>query len=149
MSDLDIEIFNNVENPEPGWASTLTPGFELFDVNEQTFAKVSSNDIAKQVITLIYREYCTEPEIRSYVYIQDCCAPIPGQMLDMAPNVRRCLVDLLWQSCSSSYAAVLAEELLTEVTQDVCECADYDWNEDDVRLALGRVLIKRLRIEDQ
>ena len=76
MSDWDMEIFNNVENPEPGWASTLTPGFELFDVNEQTFAKVSSNDIDKQVITLIYREYYTEPATKSYEYIQDCCVPI-------------------------------------------------------------------------
>lgn len=75
MSDWDIEIFNNVENPEPGWASTLTPGFELFDVNEQSFAKVSSNDIAEQEIILVYRGD-TEPEIKSYAYIQDCCVPV-------------------------------------------------------------------------
>ena len=148
MSDWDLEIFNNVANPEPGWASTLTPGFELFDVNEQNFAKVSSNDIAEQEIVLVYRGD-TEPEIRSYAYIQDCCVPTSGQMSDITPKVRRCLVDLLWLSCSSSYAAVLADELLTEVTQDVCECSDYNWSEDDVRLALGRVLIKRLGVEDQ
>lgn len=76
MSDWDMEIFNNVANPEPGWASTLTPGFELFDVNEQTFAKVISNDIAEQKIILEYREYYTEPAAKSYEYIQDCCVPI-------------------------------------------------------------------------
>lgn len=147
MSDWDLEIFNNVANPEPGWACTLTPGFELFDVNEQSFAKVSRNDVAEREMVLVYQRD-KEPEIKSYAYIQDCCVPVASGRSAIPSKVRRCLVDLLWQSCSSSYAAVLADELLTEVTQDVCECSDYNWNEDDVRLALGRVLIKRLGIEE-
>jgi hypothetical protein len=146
MSDWDLEIFNNVANPEPGWAITLTPGFELFDVNEQNFAKVISNGTAEQKIILEYRGE-SKPVIKSYSYIQDCCVPVAAGHLATTSTVRRCLVDILWQSCSSSYAEILTDELLEDVVRDVCECAGDNWNDDDVRLALGRVLVNRLGIE--
>lgn len=76
MSDLDIEIFNNVENPEPGWASTLTPGFELFDVNEQCFTKVVANDSTTQILILKYPWEGTDR--RSYKYVEDVCVPVQG-----------------------------------------------------------------------
>lgn len=74
MSDWDLEIFNRVANPEPGWAITLTPGFELFDVNEQTFAKVISNDSSTTSITLKYN--WPGREFRSYKYVESYCYPV-------------------------------------------------------------------------
>ena len=74
MSDLDIEILNNVANPEPGWASTLTPGVELFDVNECCFPTVVANDSTAQLLTLKYPWEGTD--IRSYKYVEDACVVV-------------------------------------------------------------------------
>lgn len=74
MSDWDLEIFNNVADPEPGWAITLTPGFELFDVNEQSFVKVISNDTNEKLLTLKYTWPGTE--VRSYKYVEEVCIPV-------------------------------------------------------------------------
>lgn len=49
---------------------------------------------------------------------------------------------------SDSYWPCIIDAILDKVAQDVEECADpKEWNEDDVRLAVGRVLCEALGIE--
>ena len=45
------------------------------------------------------------------------------------------------------YLNPIVENVLTDVCEDVDACASADFNDDDVRLALGRVLLSRLGIE--
>lgn len=46
------------------------------------------------------------------------------------------------------YLKQIAEEIVEDVAEDIYETADnVDWSVDDVRLAVGRVLCRRLRIE--
>ena len=53
----------------------------------------------------------------------------------------------LRQAISSDYTRCIAEHIEKDVKQDLEECADEDYNEDDLRLAIGRVLIDKLRID--
>jgi len=49
---------------------------------------------------------------------------------------------------STDYIRPIAEVCSEEVADDIIAAADpTDWNDDDVRLAFGRVLMRRLRIE--
>lgn len=49
---------------------------------------------------------------------------------------------------SEDYIRPIAEKIVEDVAEDIYESADQDdWSEDDVRLAVGRVLCKKLRIE--
>lgn len=49
---------------------------------------------------------------------------------------------------SHDYIRHIANAVAESVAEDVYETADgEDWGNDDVRLAFGRVLMKRLRIE--
>lgn len=49
---------------------------------------------------------------------------------------------------SQDYIRPIAEKIAKDVAKDIYEAADPEnWNEDDVRLAVGRVLCKKLRIE--
>lgn len=49
---------------------------------------------------------------------------------------------------SDDYWPGICRAILNDVVKDVRECADNDaWNEDDVRLAVGRVLCARLGID--
>lgn len=55
-------------------------------------------------------------------------------------NVRNLIPD--------DYIQPIAEAITEAVAQDIYESADpSEWNDDDVRLAIGRVLCKRLGIE--
>ena len=45
------------------------------------------------------------------------------------------------------YLRGIADEILDDVNEDVRCSADEDYNEDDIRLAIGRVLCNRLGIE--
>ena len=46
------------------------------------------------------------------------------------------------------YWEKIADVIIDDVVKDVNECADpQDWDEDDVRLAVGRVILERLGIE--
>lgn len=46
------------------------------------------------------------------------------------------------------YSAMLADEIMVEVARDVVETAAHGgWNDCDVRLAIGRVLMKKLGVE--
>ena len=49
---------------------------------------------------------------------------------------------------SRDYSKHIADAIADDVARDIHETADHeDWNIDDVRLAVGRVLCKRLNIE--
>lgn len=51
---------------------------------------------------------------------------------------------LLSKSISDDYVSELTNAIAEDVYQDVDETADPgEWNEDDVRLALGRVLLRK------
>jgi hypothetical protein len=51
---------------------------------------------------------------------------------------------LLSKSISDDYVSELTDAIAEDVYQDVDETADpEEWNEDDVRLALGRVLLRK------
>ena len=67
---------------------------------------------------------------------------------DMRKTVER-LAFLFLENCvSSSYVKNIHENIIDDVFEDVCECADpLMFNDDDVRLAIGRVLSKRLGVE--
>lgn len=45
------------------------------------------------------------------------------------------------------YSRLIFDEIAEEVAEDVEASADPDFNDDDIRLAVGRVLVKRLGIE--
>lgn len=48
----------------------------------------------------------------------------------------------------ADYIRLIAEKVIDEVVEDMAETTDgQDWNADDLRLAFGRVLVKRLGIE--
>lgn len=48
----------------------------------------------------------------------------------------------------ADYIRPIAEKVIDEVVEDMAETTDgQDWNTDDLRLAFGRVLVKRLGIE--
>lgn len=50
---------------------------------------------------------------------------------------------------SDDYWRAIAESIADDVVQNVQETADPDeWNEDDIRLAVGRVLCDRLGIAE-
>lgn len=58
------------------------------------------------------------------------------------------IVKSLQNAISSDYINTVAEHILDDVVEDVEECADKDdWNEDDVRLAVGRVFIKKMGVD--
>lgn len=47
---------------------------------------------------------------------------------------------------SSYYAKSIAESIADDVAQDICDTADHkNWNDYDVRLGIGRVLLKAVR----
>lgn len=48
---------------------------------------------------------------------------------------------------SDDYSRYIFDAIEEEVAQDIKECAAEEFNDDDVRLAVGRVLMKRLGIE--
>lgn len=62
--------------------------------------------------------------------------------------IRGIAEELIRRAMSDDYSDRVASEIMPDVIQDVEECADSeDWNIDDVRLAIGRVLCTRLGIE--
>lgn len=54
----------------------------------------------------------------------------------------------LSKGISDDYLSDIVNAIIDDVVRDVDECADSkNWNEDDVKLAVGRVLCERLGIE--
>jgi len=65
----------------------------------------------------------------------------PDYIVDIiiAMNAKGCI--------SSDYIRGIAENCIDGIVDDLIECADPDdWNEDDIRLAFGRVLTDKLDI---
>lgn len=48
---------------------------------------------------------------------------------------------------TDDYASRICDEIIDDVIEDVVECADEEWSEGDIKLAIGRVLCSRLGIE--
>ena len=55
--------------------------------------------------------------------------------------------ELIKQTVSDDYADYILDVIIDDVKEDVLTSADEDFNEDDVRFAIGRVLMKKLGIE--
>ncbi len=55
--------------------------------------------------------------------------------------------ELIKQTVSNDYADYILDVIIDDVKEDVLTSADKDFNEDDVRFAIGRVLMKKLGIE--
>lgn len=62
-------------------------------------------------------------------------------------NVKAVLEDLLTRCMASDYTLPVTNALLDDVFEDVNTAADNAFNYDDVRLAIGRVLCRRLEVE--
>ena len=49
----------------------------------------------------------------------------------------------LLDGITHDYAQSIAERIAEDVAKDICDCADVEkWNDCDMRLAIGRVLLK-------
>lgn len=78
------------------------------------------------------------------VVCQDPFEVLKTDRRDFLKTVRWELLNVV----TSDYAGRIAESILLDVANDVAECADIDgWNYCDVRLAIGRVLLKALKVE--
>ena len=55
---------------------------------------------------------------------------------------------MLLQSMDGDTAQILAQRMENYVVDDVLSCADAEYNDDDVRLAIGRYLREQLGFED-
>ena len=55
--------------------------------------------------------------------------------------------ELLKNTVSNDYADYILDAIIDDVKEDVFASADENFNEDDVRFAIGRVLMKKLGIE--
>ena len=66
----------------------------------------------------------------------------PKDMKETKDFLRRILSDCI----TSDYAGYVANEILSDVCEDIDASADPDFN-DDICLAAGRVLLARLGIE--
>ena len=50
------------------------------------------------------------------------------------------------EDCVSDYAIRILDEIAENIINDVEECADAtEWNDDDVRLAIGRAIIDKMK----
>ena len=69
--------------------------------------------------------------------------------MNTAQDVKNVLDSFLNQKqISDEYWPRIRDAIADDVALDVCETADpVDWTDDDVRLAVGRVLCQRLGIE--
>lgn len=54
---------------------------------------------------------------------------------------------ILRKAISDDYSSTILNFIYDDVIEDIKTSADEDYNEDDVKLALGRVLIDKLNIE--
>lgn len=52
--------------------------------------------------------------------------------------------DMLCKSVSDDYVDIILNEIIDYVIENVERYSDENWNEDDVRLAIGEVLCNRL-----
>lgn len=72
------------------------------------------------------------------------------RLLEVSPDY---IVDIIHDMningpISQDYIRFIAEKCVEDIAQDIYETANREaWNNDDVRLAFGRVLCKKLKIE--
>ena len=60
-------------------------------------------------------------------------------------SLRSYLVSALQFAVGNDYVHLVADSILDDVAADI-EAADEDYNSDDVRMAVGRVLCSRLKV---
>ncbi len=65
----------------------------------------------------------------------------------MENDVREFVLSLLKKSISDDYVVYIADNILDDVVEDIKTSADDDYSDEDVRFAIGRVLINRLGID--
>ncbi len=65
----------------------------------------------------------------------------------MENDVREFVLSLLKKSISDDYVVYIADNILDDVVEDIKTSADEDYSDEDVRFAIGRVLINRLGID--
>lgn len=81
-------------------------------------------------------------------YSDDCNALITGVCLkgeDKMPTQEE-IYNELAKSMATEYANYIADEIKDAVIQDIEATADAEPNDDDLRLAIGRVLCERLGV---
>lgn len=67
-----------------------------------------------------------------------------GNKLDKKSEIRLSAEKLLSKSVSDDYASRIIDTIIEDVIEDINETADpEEWNEDDVRLAIGRAILKK------
>lgn len=74
------------------------------------------------------------------------------ELLDeLSEDVETFLFDNLSDAVSEDYLDAVVENLKPGVIDDVIECSGFEtegiWNDDDIKLALGRVLVAKLHID--
>lgn len=74
------------------------------------------------------------------------------ELLDeLTEDVETFLFDNLSEAISDEYLEAIVEKLKPGVIDDVIDSSGFEtegiWNEDDIKLALGRVLVEKLHIE--
>ena len=65
----------------------------------------------------------------------------------MENDVREFMLSLLKKSISDDYVVYIADNILDDVVEDIKTSADEDYSDEDVKFAIGRVLINRLGID--
>lgn len=55
--------------------------------------------------------------------------------------------NMLKESISDDYVGYILTSIIGDVIDDVETCADEDYNEDDIRLAIGRTFMNKLGID--
>lgn len=66
----------------------------------------------------------------------------------MEKKVRDIAFGLLVDALTDNYVNYVLDAIIDDVVADVKECADpVNWNEDDVRLAVGRAFMLKLNID--
>lgn len=65
----------------------------------------------------------------------------------MKEKVRDIAFRLLSDALTDNYVNYVLDEIIDDIVDDVKECADpIEWNEDDVRLAVGRAFMLKLNL---
>jgi len=62
-------------------------------------------------------------------------------------RLREHMIILLDGSISDDYIGRIIDNILDDVAEDIDTTADKNYNNDDVRLAIGRILIEKLGID--
>ena len=66
----------------------------------------------------------------------------------MEKEIRNFMKSTLASGISTDYLDYIIDELISDVIEDVKTSADADYSDDDIRLAVGRVLFLKLGMEN-